>query len=222
VSPRIKLIVLVLVLGAGALLTRTAWADRFEPTVIVAFLRELGSSVAAVPLFLVMFLLATTLFAPAVTLMLAAGVTWGAWPGIVIVWAGANLATHAHFVLGRWVAGDTIRRLLARPQVAWLSRELEHGGVFTTILIRQLPLPFLLVNLAGGASPMPWSRWAIGNAVGLLPNCIIYTQLAATIVAGVEGSGRELAVRVGLTATLVIAMSLVGRVVQRRFARPVS
>jgi len=214
--------VLLVVLGTGAVLTRTVWADRFEPTVIVAFLRELGSSMAAVPLFLTLFLVATTLFAPALTLMLAAGVTWGAWPGIAHVWAAAKPATHFHFVLGRWVAGDTIRRLLARPQVAWLSRELEHGGVFTTIMIRQLPLPFLLVNLSGGASPMPWSRWAIGNALGLLPNCIIYTQLAATLVAGVEGSGRELAVRVAITATLVIAMSLVGRVVQRRFARPIS
>lgn len=218
-SPRIKVIVLLLVLGTGAVLTRTVWADRFEPTVLIGWLRELGSSVIAVPLFFALFLGATTLFAPAVTLMLAAGVTWGSWPGILYVWLAANLATHFHFVLGRWVAGDTVKRLLSSPRVSWLARELEHGGALTTIMIRQLPLPFLLVNLAGGASPMPWPRWALGNAIGLLPNSIIYTQLAATLVAGVEGSGRELATRVVITSILVIGMSLIGRVVQRRFAR---
>lgn len=215
-SPRIRLLVFVVALAALAFLGRAAWGDRFEPSAVIAGLREAGSSEAAVPLFFGMFVLATSMFAPAMALMLAAGVTWGWWPGALIVWGAATLATQLHFFVGRWVAGELVGKLLDSPRLKWLRRELEHGGVLATIMIRQVPMPFLLVNLAGGASPMPWSRWFIGNAIGLIPNCIIYTQLAATIVSGAEGGTRELATRVVLSTTLVLASSLVARWVQRR------
>ena len=64
---------------------------------------------------------------------------------------------------------------------------------------------------------MPWWRWAVGNLVGLAPNCIIYTQLAAALADGVDGAKHDAVVRVLITATLVIGMSLVTRWIQRRY-----
>lgn len=217
-SFRTKALLLAFALVVAALIGRLVLKDRFEPAVIVAWLRSAGGSAAAIPLYLLTMGVVTSFFGPAVVMMLVAGVMWDFWQGALLVWLGANVWAHLHFLVGRWVAGDTIRRWLHARQADFLTHELDHGGVFSTIMVRQLPLPFVLVNLAAGASPMRWSRWAVGNALGLVPNCVIYTQLAAALVAGAEGAKREVVVRVLITASLVIATSLVARLIQRKLS----
>ncbi|MBL8914510.1 MAG: VTT domain-containing protein [Archangium sp.] len=215
---RTKLIFAALALVIAAVAGRLLLGDGFDAPKVIAWLREAGTSSGALPLFLALFGLVTTLFGPALVMMVAAGVTWGFFPGWVFVWLGANVWANIHFAVGRWIAGDSIRAWLEKRKAQWLTRELDQGGVFATIMVRQLPLPYVLVNLAGGASPMPWWRWAVGNAVGLLPNCIIYTQLAAALADGVDGAKHDAVVRVLITATLVIGMSLLTRWIQRRYA----
>lgn len=213
------MVVVGLGLVAAAVAARVALGDRFEPAALVTWLRSTGEHGWAIPLFVLVFFVASTLFLPAVVLFVTGGLMWGWWPGALIVWVAANLATHVHFAFGRWVAGDEVRRFLsARPRVNWLTRELEQGGVLTTIMVRQLPIPFPITNLAGGASPMPFRRWLIGNAVGLAPNCLLYTSVAAALASGVEGAKQELATRVLITASLVIGFSLATRWVQRRMS----
>ncbi|MFT3708688.1 MAG: VTT domain-containing protein [Archangium sp.] len=217
-AQRTKLIVALLALVTAAVAGRLLLGDRFNAQAVIAWLREAGTSGAAIPLFLLLFGVITTLFGPALAMMVAAGVTWGFWPGWLLVWIGANLWANVHFAIGRWMAGDTLRRWLDARGAKWLTTELNQGGTLTTIMIRQLPLPFVLVNLAGGASPMPWWRWAVGNAVGLVPNCIIYTSLAAALADGAEDAKRDGVIRVLVSGALIIGMSLLTRFVQRRLA----
>lgn len=206
-----------LIVGAAAL-SRLALGARFEAGELISTLRALGTSAAAVPLFVLLFGVATSLLTPAVAFMITAGVTWGFWPGWLVVWGAANLWAHAHFFIGRWVAGDALSQWLERRGARWLSRELDQGGVLTTVMVRQLPLPFSLVNLAAGASPLPWPRWLVGNALGLLPNCLIYTQLAAALAEGAAGARETVAYRVLIAGAGIISLSLVSRWLQRRLA----
>lgn len=219
-SVRAKLLLLIGVIVGGALAGRFALGTRFEPAELIAALRALGTSSAAVPLFVVLFGAATSLLTPAVAFMIAAGVTWGFWPGWVVVWAAANLWAHVHFLVGRWVAGDALGQWLEKSRASWLARELDQGGALTTIMVRQLPLPFSLVNLAAGASPLPWHKWLVGNAVGLVPNCLIYTQLAAALAEGAAGAKETVAYRVLIAGAGVVSLSLVSRWLQRRFSPP--
>ncbi len=218
-SPRVKLVLLIVVIVIGAVIGRTSLGSRLEAGTLIITLRGLSSAALAIPLYFLLFGLATSLFTPAVAMMIASGVTWGFWPGWLISWVAANVWVHAHFAVGRWIAGDELKGLLARRGAGWLVRELDQGGALTTIMVRQLPLPFPLVNLAAGASPMGWRKWAVGNAIGLLPNCLIYTQLAAALADGVEGSQRTAAIRVLIAASGVIALGLLSRWLQRRFAK---
>jgi uncharacterized membrane protein YdjX (TVP38/TMEM64 family) len=218
VSARVKLLLLIVLIVAGAVIGRTSLADRLEVATLIALLRDFGSSAAAIPLYFLLFVVATSLFTPAVAMMITAGVTWGLWPGSLIVWGASNVCANVHFLVGRWVAGDELKAWLKKRGAGWLVGELEQGGVLTTIMIRQLPFPFLLVNLSGGASPMRWRDWAIGNAFGLIPNCIIYTQIAAALADGVEGARETAAMRVLVSAAGVFVLSLSSRWVQRRFA----
>jgi uncharacterized membrane protein YdjX (TVP38/TMEM64 family) len=219
VSSRLKLLLLISLIIAGAVIGRTSLGSHFEAQSLIALLREYGNSAAAIPLYFLLFGVMTTLFTPAVAMMIASGVTWGLWPGWVIVWGAANVWANVHFVVGRWVAGDALKAWLSKRGATWLIRELEQGGTLTTIMIRQLPFPFILVNLSGGASPMKWRDWMIGNAIGLIPNSIIYTQLAAGLADGIDGAKEKAALRVITAAIGVFALSLTTRWIQRRFAR---
>jgi uncharacterized membrane protein YdjX (TVP38/TMEM64 family) len=219
VSARVKLLLLVGLIVAAAAIGRSSLGASFEASTVIATLRALGDSAAAIPLYFLIFGLATSLFTPAVAMMIAAGVTWGFWPGWLLVWGAANVWANVHFWVGRWVAGDTLSSWLSKRGAGWLVRELSQGGALTTIMVRQLPFPFPLVNLAGGASPMRWRDWVIGNAVGLVPNCLIYTQLAAALADGVEGARETAAWRVLFAAAGIIALGLLSRLLQRRFVR---
>lgn len=213
---RVKVLLLIVLIVVGAAIGRTWLSSYFEVATLIATLRELGTSGAAIPLYFLIFGVATSLFTPAVALMVASGVTWGFWPGWLLVWGAANVWAHAHFLVGRWIAGDALKRWLSSRGAGWLVRELDEGGVLTTVMVRQLPLPYPLVNLAAGASPMRWRKWALGNALGLLPNCLIYTQLAAALADGVEGASEAAAYRVLTAGAGVITLALLSRWLQRR------
>ena len=218
-SPRVKLVLLIVLIVIGAVIGRTSLGSQFQPVTVIANLRALGSATLAIPLYFLLFGVATSLFTPAVAMMVASGVTWGFWPGWLITWAAANVWAHVHFFVGRWIEGGELKGFLTRRGAGWLVRELDHGGALTTIMVRQLPLPFPLVNLSAGASPMGWSKWAVGNALGLIPNCLIYTQLAAALADGAEGAKETAAVRVVIAATGVIGLGLLSRWLQLRFAK---
>lgn len=217
-SARTKVLLLIGLIIAGAVIGRTSLGAHFEAQTLIALMRDYGSAAAAIPLYFLLFGVATTLFTPAVAMMITSGVTWGLWPGWVIVWGAANLWANVHFLVGRWVAGDALKAWLSKRGATWLLRELDQGGTLTTIMIRQLPFPFILVNLSGGASPMKWRDWVLGNALGLIPNSIIYTQLAAGLADGMEGAKETAAIRVISAAIGVFALSLTTRWIQRRFA----
>jgi uncharacterized membrane protein YdjX (TVP38/TMEM64 family) len=205
-----------------AAIGKTVLGERFETGHLIGSLREMGSATGAIPLYLLIFGVATTAFTPAVVLMVTAGVTWGFWPGWLIVWVAANVWSNAHFAVGRWVAGDAMRTMLERRGATWLVKEVSQGGLLTTLMVRQLPIPFPLLNLAAGASPLPLRQWLIGNAIGLIPNCMIYTELSAALADGVDGARERALVRVVTVGVLVVGLSLVSRLVQKRLAARLS
>ena len=60
---------------------------------------------------------------------------------------------------------------VARARAAWarLSARLETSGAVVDVVLRQLPLPFVGVNVAAGASPMPWWHFAGRLGAGAFP-----------------------------------------------------
>ncbi len=214
----------VALIGAFALAivgARLLLGPRFEPGAVVAWLRALGTSTVAVPAYVLVFAVSTTLLTPAFAMILVGGLMWGFWPGWLIIWVAVNLSAHGQFAFGRALGRESVRSFLERRRAGWIVRELERGGVLATVMIRQLPLPFVGVNVAAGASPIPWGKWIAGNALGLLAPAIVYSQLAAAIADGVEGAQGEALTRVLITAASIIALALASRWIQRRFGRQV-
>jgi uncharacterized membrane protein YdjX (TVP38/TMEM64 family) len=210
-------------IAAGALL-RWGYGERLEPRLLVQFLRELGGRGWALPAYVLLFGVATTLLTPALSLVVVACVTWGFWPGVLIVWLTENLWANLGFAVGRLLGRERLEAALARRGLLRVLRELEHGGVLATIVVRQLPLPFVGVNVAAGATPLRWFRWAVGNALGLLPGVLVVGRLASSLAEGMDGAREAAGRQVAYSAALVVGLAvgtrlLVGWWHRRQLAR---
>ncbi|MEW5738807.1 MAG: VTT domain-containing protein [Myxococcota bacterium] len=220
---RVLVVGLLCAFIGAALLFRRTFGAQLEPQALVQTLRALGEEGWAVPAFVVLYGVGTTLLAPALSFVVVAGVTWGFWPGWLIAWLSTNLWANVHFLAGRWIGRDRLKHALARRGVTRVLRELEHGGVLAVVVLRQFPLPFVGVNVAAGASPIAWRRFALGNALGLLPGALVVTQLASSLADGVDGAREAAGLRVAVAAALVVALAVGTRLVvawwERRSAR---
>lgn len=199
---------------------RGVFGARFEVAQVIGWLRGAGSGALAVPLFAALFGVATTLLLPAAAMMAAAGATWGFFPGWVIVWACANVWAWAGFAIGRGVGDGRLDAWLEKHGGGFVERELRDGGVLATVMLRQIPLPYVGVNVGAGLTALSWRDWVLGNALGLLPNCLIYSSLASAIVEGAAGANEEAAVRALLSAIGVLLLSLGTRWLRRYLSRP--
>jgi uncharacterized membrane protein YdjX (TVP38/TMEM64 family) len=119
--------------------------------------------------------------------------------------------------VGRWLGGERVRHFLERRKMHGTLEELQHGGVLAAMIVRQFPLPFVGVNVAAGASPIKFSRWAFGNAVGLLPGATVYSYSAAGVLSGVGAAKTDAVIRTLCAAAAIIALGLFSRWAQRRF-----
>lgn len=192
---RLKLLLallgLVLVIGAA----QYFFADRFEPKALLEWMRQMGSRGWAIPAFVLVYAVATTFLAPALSFHIVAAVLWGFWEGLLISMVTCNAVSNLHFQLGRWIGREKVRAWLEKKGWSRLVKELETSGVGTMIAIRQLPLPFVAVNVACGASPLKAWHFAAGTAIGALPPTLVYTSFASALLEGVAGSKREALVR---------------------------
>jgi uncharacterized membrane protein YdjX (TVP38/TMEM64 family) len=214
VAKRVFLFALLL----AAVILAASWssAERlsFEPAALVERLGQAREARWLWPWFLLLFG-ATTLLAPAFVFFITAGALWGFWPGCAVGWLAANLWSHLHFLTGRVLGRSWVDGWFHGPRLARARRELDEGGALAIAIVRQLPLPFVGVNLAAGASPLRWTRWSLGNAVGLAPASVIYSWSAAGILAGVEGARADAALRLAGAAVAVIALGVSSRVAVR-------
>jgi uncharacterized membrane protein YdjX (TVP38/TMEM64 family) len=207
----------VLLLGAftaAAVAVALRGAGAFEAGALLAALEEARRTPWLGPAYAALFG-ATTFLAPAFGFFVIAGALWGFWPGWLAGWLAASLWSNLHFAAGRWLLRGPVTAWLAAPRLALLRRELEQGGALAVVLVRQLPLPFVGVNAAAGASPMTWRRFALGNAAGLLPSSVIYAWSASAILEGVEGARAGAVARVLLAAGAILALGVSSRLLQR-------
>jgi uncharacterized membrane protein YdjX (TVP38/TMEM64 family) len=200
--------VAVFILVLGAVVFRQQFPDIEHLVELISSLRERWFIVPAY------FLLvgATCFFAPAVTVIGVSGLLWGVWPGALWAWLACNLWTTLQFLLGRFLGGGAIVRWLqTQPKLSAIRDELQHGGALATVIIRQFPLPFIGVNLSAGMTPISYPQWMLGNAFGLIPNCLIYTALADALISTASGVRQQAMLKALAAGAAVIAISLSAR-----------
>ena len=99
--------------------------------------------------------------------------------------------------------------------VGWTRSEalFAENGLWSMVAVRQLPLPFVAVNVSAGASPVRWVHFALGSGLGALGPTIVYTYFATSLIDGVEGAKKEAVVKALLAGAAIVLIAVGPKVV---------
>ncbi|MFP4901053.1 VTT domain-containing protein [Paraburkholderia sp. BR14261] len=202
----------LMLLGLGALfavLMTLAW--HYTGLARYANLGSIGNAARALaaarfgPMLLVgAYALAAVASVPVTVLIVCAGVLFGAFAGSLYALAGSLLAALITYSIGRWAGRDAVRRH-AGSRLNLLSARLGKQGVAAVVVLRILPLaPFVLVNLAAGASHIGLRDYLLGTLIGMGPGIILGATFAQQLAAAVHHPGvGSVALLVAIGAVLV-------------------
>lgn len=104
---------------------------------------------------------------PATVLVTATGVAFGPVLGPIYGMAGCLGAASVAFALGRRLGRGRIEKI-GGGRVLRLARHLKQNGVLAVFIIRKVPAPFALINMAVGASPIRYRDFVVGSFLGVL------------------------------------------------------
>jgi len=132
-----------------------------------------------------MFTLLAFLGAPQFVLIAATVAVFGTSEGVIMSWLATMISALVGYVLGRIGGAKTVQKLLSGRGEGAL-RFIGKNGFLTSLIVRQVPTgPFILVNLALGASNVRASWFIAGTGIGILPKILL-------VAFGAHGIGQVL------------------------------
>lgn len=103
---------------------------------------------------------------PVMLLIAGTGLAFGPALGPAYAMAGCLASASAGFAVGRWLGPRQVERF-GGERVARLVARVRRNGTLTVFLIRKVPMPFTLVNVALGASTITYRDFLIGTLLGM-------------------------------------------------------
>ncbi len=153
----------------------------------------------------------TALSLPGAAIMtLAAGAVFSLAVGTVLVSFASTIGGTLAFLVSRTLLRDLVRRRYAERM-----RKVEEGfsreGGFYLLALRLVPVvPFFLVNLLMGLTPISTLRFFLISQVGMLPGTLVYVN-AGTQLAKVQSPGDIFSPLLILSFTLLGLFPLLAR-----------
>ena len=211
-----------------ALVIVVAWtASRFIPIFdwwphLMAWIDSLGSLGPVA--FILLHVVGTILFVPAIVFGMGAAFIYGFWQGFVITLISTTISAMAAFFIARYMArGWVARRIAARPKYAAIDNAVGRQGWKIVLLTRLSPgFPFTLLNYALGVTQVSATAFLTATAVGMAPRTLVHVYAgvfgSSLATFGVDGVGpdavRILTVTVGIIVT-ILATVYISRLVQK-------
>ncbi len=133
-------------------------------------------------MYIAIYAIALPLFIPTLPLLLAAGMLFGVWPGLVYAFVGNVAGGLIAFWLGRTRLQSSVKKLIRRYEaVNALDLAIKNDGVKTAMLLRMSPLiPGPLLNYALGMTSLKTRHYLIA-ALGSLPVVFAFTLVGSTL-----------------------------------------
>jgi uncharacterized membrane protein YdjX (TVP38/TMEM64 family) len=195
------------VLLALAIVARVLWGEAVAPARVLSWLRAASASPWAPLAYLGLYAAGSSLLVPASVFHVSAAVAFGPLKGILYSAVCMNLVSNAQFWVGRRLAGQAITAWLTRRGFGVVQRALEGRGVLAMLALRQLPLPFVVVNAGAGTTHLRWRDFVVGSGLGGLVPVVTFSLLAAEIAEGVEGASAAAMLRAGAAGAALIAVA---------------
>ena len=195
---------------------------------IAPLIRELADLGSWGPvLFIVMYIIAAVVLAPAFVLTFSAGAVFGLWRGTLLTFIGAVLGASAVYAVAAPLARSRVLRWIDRDaRVAATRRAVVRDSWWIMFLLRLSPLvPYSLLNYALALSGVRFRDYLFA-LIGMIPAIVMYAYYGKVagdvtrIAAGVSpprGTEYYVMMIVGLFATFA-ATHLIGRAAKKAMA----
>jgi uncharacterized membrane protein YdjX (TVP38/TMEM64 family) len=116
----------------------------------------------------------------AVPLSLAAGAFYGPWYGTLFVSLASTGGASLAFLASRYLFRALVQRRFGERLQA-LNRGVDTDGAYYLLSLRLQPVvPFWLINLGMGLTPMRFVTFWIVSQIGMLPGTFVYVYVGAT------------------------------------------
>ena len=136
---------------------------------------------AAIPAFMVLYLLVSVFGLPNIVLILVAGAAFGFIQGIMVASVSDTLGAIACFGVGRTLARERIKRWISKnPSFAQLDHAVGEKGWKILLLTRLSPMvPSNLLNYGFSCTRVNFWHYCFFSWVGMLPVITLYVYLGS-------------------------------------------
>lgn len=178
-------------------------------------------------IFIGLYVVATVLFIPGSALTLGAGAIFGVAWGSVYVSIGSTLGATAAFLVGRYLARDSIsRRIEGNARFAAIDKAVASEGWKIVGLTRLSPVfPFTLLNYAFGLTQVKLRDYVLASWIGMMPGTVMYVYLGSLAKAATgertRTTGEWALYGVGLLATVIVTV-FVTRIAKQALAKKIA
>jgi uncharacterized membrane protein YdjX (TVP38/TMEM64 family) len=143
------------------------------------FLLSLGPWAAAVST-LLMISQSVAVPIPVTLLMVANGLVFGVWHGMLISFIGGFIGAVFAFYLGRRLGRKVVERFVPNPALDAADQLMARRGGWAVVIGRWVPgIPCDPLSYAAGIMRMPWLKFMLLTVVGLIPANLITAYLGA-------------------------------------------
>jgi uncharacterized membrane protein YdjX (TVP38/TMEM64 family) len=157
----------------------------------------------ALPLTIIIYIAMSFFGAPQFVLMAATMLAFGPMYGFAYAWIATACSASVNFWMGRSFGA----RLLERFGGDWMNRAAEfvgRNGLFASAFVRIVPSgPFIVVNMAFGASKTPYWAFILGAMIGTAPKILVVGLTGQSLLAVLSGQNLIYAALLLLAAVTV-------------------
>lgn len=156
---------------------------------------------------------------PQFVLIAAAVVAFGPWAGFAYSWLGTLASSLIGFALGRRFGARLLRDYAGRGVNAFIDM-VGRNGFLASLIVRLVPsAPFIVVNMAAGATPMGWTGFTAGTGIGIVPKIALTAFAGQAVMRGLNGGGAGHWTSLALAAAVWLGSGLLARTwIKRREA----
>lgn len=136
-------------------------------------------------------------------LSVVAGIIFGTGPGVLLALSASSVGGTAAYLMSRYLFHDLVQQRFA-VQLKVINRGIEREGAFYLFCLRMIPvIPFWLLNLLMGITPMGPGRFFLATVLGMLPVTAILANFGSEL-----GDVASFSLRDIFTPGLILSLTL--------------
>ena len=206
----VSLVLILLVALIFAMGRTTAIFDE-DDAPLINWMQAQADSPWALPVTILVFCAAAFLGAPQFVLLAGTVVAFGPTKGFLYAWIATMTSASLTYAIGRAAGQDVLRRF-GGSSINRLSEFIGRNGIAASFIARFLPLgPFIVVNMAAGASHMRYWMFFVGTGLGQLPKIAFVAFAGQSLIAWLQDGNMLLALPLALAAVGWLGLMLLLR-----------